>query len=274
MINRMTLAFAAVFVLTTSATTGAELRCDRFHVRAVRDGDQLTVSLDTDCPDFTVIMISVYRSYYQKGSTTAYVHSYFDERSTVGKWRRPRRISIAHSKWISALNAHRRKMNRMGLGYTVARIDEDLQVSMVLPVNQKDKRFGRRNENLVGKAMRIQSGLRTAESEVRIPYSLRDGSVGTRRLPGHAYSLELGQSYYLAKQTPLAQEMRPADPMAALKRMKYIPAGYAIKIIGRSKVYGTPWYKVIVKDRKGSHRGSGWINSTALLGQELELVRR
>ena len=217
-------------------------------------------------------MVSVSRTYYEKGSNTAYSHSYFDEKSTIGKWRKPRQISVAHSKWSSILEAHRKKMSRLGIGYTVARIDDDLKVSMVLPVNQKDKRFGRRNENLVGRAVRTE-GLRIVESEVRNHHPLRDTSVGSVRLPStEPYSLELNQSYRITKDTPLMPVLRPIDAMDALENVKYIPAGYVIEIVDISSALGNSWYEVVVRDRKGIPRGSGWVNSIALVGQAIHWV--
>lgn len=219
-------------------------------------------------------MVSVSRTYYEKGSDTAYAHSYFEEKSSVGKWRRPRQVSVAHSKWHSILGAHRKKMSRIGLGYTVSRIDDDLEVRMVLPINQRDKRFGKRNENLVGKAVQT-TGLRIAESEIRIPFPLSDRSLGTAQLPStDPYSLEPNQAYRIAKETPLMPVLQPTEPMVNIKNVKYIPAGYLIEIINTSAIHGNPWYEVVVRDGMGRRLGSGWVNCIALTGQNLEPVTR
>ena len=118
-------ALAAGYVLlATSVVGGEKIRCDEFDVRATLDGDRVTVSLNSDCPDFSEIMVSVSRTYYQKGSDTAYSHSYFHEKSTVGNWRQQKQVSVIHSKWINSLENHRKKMNRLGLGYAVDRVDD------------------------------------------------------------------------------------------------------------------------------------------------------
>ena len=156
------------FLLANSPVGAAEIRCDRFEVKAALDGTDLTVVLDTDCPDFAQIMVSVSRSYYQEGSDEEYARSYFEEKSTVEKCREPRHISVEHSEWTKNLEAHQRKMSRLGMGYTVQRIDDDLEVRIVLPVNQSDPRFGPRNENLVGVAV-SKEGLRIVESRVTLP---------------------------------------------------------------------------------------------------------
>lgn len=266
---------ATMFALVaTSIAAAEETRCDRFNVQSVLSGDELTISLDTDCPDFSEIMVSVSRTYYERGSNTPYSHAYFEEKSTVGKWRKPRLVSVAHSKWSDIVEADRKKMSRLGMGYTVGRVDDDLEVRMTLPINQKDGRFGRRNENLVGMAVNTE-GLRIIESEVRIPYPLGDASAGTAHLPSlDPYHLELKQFYRVAKETPLMPVLEPTDPMVALRDVKYISPGYAIEIISRSDVHGNPWYKVAVWDTQGNRRASGWINSLALIGQELEPVMR
>jgi hypothetical protein len=163
----------ASLLLANSPTGAAELRCDRFEVKAALDGSELTAFLDTDCPDFAEIMVSVSRSYYQDGSDEEYAHSYYTEKGTVGKWREPRRISVAHSEWARILEAHQKKMSRVGMGYNVERVEDELEMSIVLPVNQSDTRFGARNENLLGDAVK-QKGLRIVESRVTIPYPLSD----------------------------------------------------------------------------------------------------
>ena len=64
--------------------------CNRFEALAKRTGDTLTLSLDTDLPDFTDVMVSVSRAYYKRGSSVEYPLDYFQEKSSVGKWREPR----------------------------------------------------------------------------------------------------------------------------------------------------------------------------------------
>ncbi|MCH7937273.1 MAG: hypothetical protein IH994_09315 [Proteobacteria bacterium] len=261
-----------LMLLATSIASGAEIKCDKFDVMAELRGDQVWVSVDTDCPNFTGIMVGVSRVYYERGNDAAYSHSYLEEKSTVGSWRKPRQISVVHSKWNTMVKAHREKMSRLGMGYTVGRVDDDLEMSMVVPVNQKDRRFGKRNENLVGKAVRT-TGLRVIISEVKIRYPVH-ASAGQAHLPStDPYSLELKRAYRVSKETPLMSMLNPSDPMAALKQVKYIPAGYVIKILSASKMHGNPWYRVSVTNQNGISVGSGWVNSTALLGQELHAVK-
>lgn len=82
--------------------------------------------------------------------------------------------------------------------------------------------------------------------------------------------LEVGQTYILSKQTPLMPSHSPADPIAALQQMKQIPKGGVFKVLETFKKRGLPWYKVVVLDQRKKRIGTGWINSAALLGQELK----
>ena len=65
----------------------------------------------------------------------------------------------------------------------------------------------------------------------------------------------------------------PKDVFKALKHLKYIPVGAGIKVIQMFNKEGSIWYRVLVVNQKMKFLGSGWINSTALLGQELEILQ-
>ena len=218
-------------------------------------------------------MVSVFRIFYDKGDNNAYSRHYFQEKSTVGNWREQRRVSVAHSKWTANLKAHQKEMNRLGIGFAVDSIGDDIEVRMVVPINQKDKRFGDRNSKLVGKVVET-TGLRIIEDEIKIHYPIQDSSISRTSLPSlNPMSLELKQSYKLSDQTPLMSELNPDDPMAALGETKYMSSGLIIKIARISKLHSNPWYKVSVTNGAGTHLGIGWINSIALIGQDLEAIQ-
>lgn len=270
--SRIMLLLAGAIVCAANSAAAEALRCDTFEIQAALEADELVVSLDTDCPEFAQLMVSVSRSYYTRGDSMAYAHDYFQQKSTVGDWRQQNHISVAHSIWESALNAHREQMSRLGMGYVVDRISDDVEIRMVIPVNQEDERFGKRNENLVGRAVRT-TGLRVVEDEVHIRYPLGDVSLGKTHIPStDPNSLEIARAYRISRETPLMSELNPADPMKAISETHYIPEGYVIKILSASKMHGNPWYKVEVMNRVGVRVGSGWVNSIALLGQKLEAI--
>lgn len=254
----------------SQATQAEEIKCDLFEIKSKLQNDELLVSLNTDCPDYTGIMISVDRKYNEVGNPDAYSRYYFEESSTVGNWRRQRRISVTHAEWLAELKTFQRTMNRLGVGFTVDSISDDIEIRMVVHVNQKNVRFGDRNSNLVGKAVNT-TGLRIIDDEVSVNYPLQGTSGVKAVLPSlDPNSLDRNQSYRISRQTPLMSELNPADPLAAIAKTKYLSSGSIIRIMSISKKLGIPWYKVAVSNSSGSYVGTGWINSTALLGQNLE----
>ncbi len=124
----------------------AQVRCDQFDVVAELHGHTLTLSLDTDLPDETTLMVSVNRLYWQTGSEDAYSESYLSGRFTVGEWRRPRQVDVRDDAWQEALKDRQQLLARMGEPFTVRKIAADIEADFTVPVNQKDPRFGRRNE--------------------------------------------------------------------------------------------------------------------------------
>lgn len=85
-----------------------------------------------------------------------------------------------------------------------------------------------------------------------------------------ARSLSVSKNYRLSKETPLMPELEPANPIEAIGRMKKIPAGGLITIVKVTNKGNTPWYFVQAKASVSANSQSGWINSTALIGQSLE----
>jgi hypothetical protein len=51
--------------LSPSLALGQPFRCDRFEPKAVLEGDCLSISLDTDLPDSTVLVVTVSRSSWE-----------------------------------------------------------------------------------------------------------------------------------------------------------------------------------------------------------------
>jgi len=81
--------------------------------------------------------------------------------------------------------------------------------------------------------------------------------------------LRKGRAYTVSKETPLMPSHNPADPIAAIQQMKRIPAGGRFRIIGQIQKRNKPWYEVTAWDSKRKKIGRGWINSIALVGQDL-----
>jgi hypothetical protein len=285
---------AKVFVEETGMTyeekaskeASAQVVCNEFKLVIKVTNSTLELSVNTDLPDNTVVMVGVSRSYWERGNSDEYSVDYFSEKSTIGKWKLRQRISIDSEKWKTALRTKQEKMSRIGLGFDVASISDKITVSMVVPINQTDPMFGERNENLTGKAVIMASkGGRTitgkvvgpmyvVEDEIEINYPLDSAPVGRSPFPSlNPLELENGQAYIVSKQTPLMPSLNPADAMAAIQEMKRIPKGGVFEVLETVKKRNSPWYKVIAFNQRKQQIGTGWINSTALLGQELKAYK-
>ena len=271
MIHHSKLALLLILTVTFIARTAdAQVVCNKFKLVTKVKGSTLDLSVDTDLPDNTVVMVSVSRSYLEKGNPDTYSEDYFSEKSTVGKWKSRHRIFVDSEEWKSSLRTKQEKMSRLGLGFDVASISDKISVRMVVPINQPDSRFGKGNSKLTGKAIRT-TGLRVVEDEIEIDYPLDSPPVGKSPFPSlNPLELEIGQTYILSEQTPLMPSHSPVDPIAALQKMKQIPKGGVFKVLETFKKRGLPWYKVVVLDQRKKRIGTGWVNSAALLGQELK----
>lgn len=80
-------------------------------------------------------------------------------------------------------------------------------------------------------------------------------------------SLQVGQKFRLTKDTPLMPELEPADPIAAIERIRTLPPRTIIKVLTVSTKGSKPWYFVEARSRSKGLIGKGWVNSTALIGQ-------
>lgn len=168
--------------------------CDKFNLKATLDGQLLKVLFDTDLPDDTRLIVSVYRLLNIAYDQEEFSVDYFNERGTVGQWRDGKTLLLDENKWLSRLEdlkarwlilevAKQRTISIYGgippgweeelnKTYEVDKISDTIEVSMVVPINQSNPRFGYRNENLVGKAVSTED-LRVVEGEVQINYPLK-----------------------------------------------------------------------------------------------------
>lgn len=95
----------------------------------------------------------------------------------------------------------------------------------------------------------------------------RANKTADKQYPPNTYSFRIGQVLQLSRETPLIPEFEPADPMAALQRMRRLPPGTSIKVLRVTIKGQTPWYFVEAKSPYKTSLGSGWINGLALIGQ-------
>jgi len=262
-----------LFILIYSPSY-AQVTCNVFDIQYKLTDKNLSVSLNTDLPDDTVLRISVSRSYWEKGTSEEYSIDYFSEKTTVNEWRKEHDILLDNSKWKADLENKQKELASLELGFDVDKISDNVSVRAIVPMNQPSSKFGdNKNSKLTGEKVNTSSlgtvGLHTVEDEVAILYPL-EGGISKKSKFGDPLSLKLGETYSVSKMTPLMPELSPSDPMESLENVKYIQEGGLIKIILIRKKDNQPWYKVEVINNN-QVIGEGWINSTALIEQHLRI---
>jgi len=85
-------------------------------------------------------------------------------------------------------------------------------------------------------------------------------------------SLKLNTTFSISRKTPLMPQFEPSDPLAALNDIKYLQPECRIRILSIKNKYNFPWYEVQAINKEGKSIGKGWINSTALVGQNIRIV--
>lgn len=258
---------------TPYLVSGQTIICDRFDPKAALQASKLTVSLDTDLPDSTQLMVSISRSYWAGTPSQEYPLDYLEARATVGEWRKPRVVNVDHAPWRRKLDDRVGVLAAAGAPHKVARIDSNLTISFTVPINQADPRFGRGNRNLAGKRVST-TGLRVVRARVKVQHPFNAAEQPRPAEFDRPRYLRSGINYRLSRETPLVSERHPADPLRAVALIRSLPAGAIITILSmdRSDV-SNPWYHVKAASASGADFGSGWVNSDALIGQEIRLVR-
>ncbi|MGI9230024.1 MAG: hypothetical protein ACR2P9_09230 [Gammaproteobacteria bacterium] len=264
--NLLIFMLTMAIVWTWSSPSVANIVCDEFEIKHQVSGDELNLSLLTDLPDDMVVMVSVYRTYRNKDNPeTDYLIDYFDEKSTAGQWRIPKRILIGSQQFTALVNKKQKELSRLGLWPGIASIADDITISMVVPINKL----------LTGKATeahRIGTG-RIVYREIKIRFPLNDDANNVNSLPSlDPNNLDVGAMYVVSKKTPLMPSHSPTDSFKTIAEMVYIPKGGIIKILDtwRDPKIQRRWYKVEVLKRNGQSLGAGWVNSVALIGQNLK----
>lgn len=238
-----------------SSSPAEKIVCDKFNLRATLDGQLLKLSVDTDLPDDTKLMVWVYRILNIAYDQEEFSLHYLNESGTVGQWRGGKTVVLDNYKlllqledlkarWHIIESANQDFMSdysnsrippewkgELKKTYEVDKISDTIEVSIVVPI-QSNQRFGYKNENLVGKALSTKD-LRIVEDEVQVhcplKYPLKKSPPG-RSSPDEKLELK--------------GEALPSELMDKLKD-KPIKGNY--RIIERN-AYKTHW---LVYDTKG-----------------------
>ena len=98
--------------------------------------------------------------------------TYFDEDSTVEKWREVHSVSLARENWNEDFKAEKMKWIDAGILLDEKSVSDKITVSIGVSANQPDPIFGENNENLGGKAVTKVIFFWVVEKEIEIDYPL------------------------------------------------------------------------------------------------------
>lgn len=228
-----------------------------FNIDHSLHGNTMNISLKTDLPDDIKVTLSVSRSYWEKGNSSEYSVDYMSEQSTIGNWKKEHKILINNEKWKSDLASKQQELSAVGLGFDVDRVSDSIEIYAVVPYSN-DPYPNFKEKKLV-------------KDEIKI-YLPIGRTVAKESVYANYQSLEQGKTYSISKTTPLMQEFESSDAMAAIDKMKELISGNRITILSIKEKNSNPWYEVNVTDKKRNKIGEGWINSTALIGQEIRVI--
>lgn len=84
-------------------------------------------------------------------------------------------------------------------------------------------------------------------------------------------NLIIGKTYIVPKKTPIMPYHTPDEDFEYIKKIKYLMLGGALTVTAHYDKESTRWYEVTVTDTQTRQITKGWVNSMALLGQQLQL---
>lgn len=131
-------------------TEAPKITCDTFDIITDLKGSLLTVSVKTDLPPETQLIIVIERIYHEKDNDKSQGVEYFNDKSTVGTYEHPQSIPVDNEVWFNKLKAHVQRMTLENKGSYYDSIDNYIQVRIAVPTSQESPKFGKQNENLVG----------------------------------------------------------------------------------------------------------------------------
>ncbi len=167
------------------AELGAEapkITCDTFEILTDLKGALLNVSVKTDLPPETQIIIAIERIYHEKDNDKSQGVEYFNEKSTVGTYELPQSIPVDNEVWFDKLKAHIQHMTLMNKGGYYDSIDNQILVRITVPTSQESPQFGKKNENLVGlEVIEDKYNDKYIQKEITLVYPLDEKKLGIRK---------------------------------------------------------------------------------------------
>lgn len=149
------------------------VRADKFEVSTNLKDQKIEITLDTDLPDDTDLMFYIARTYYKLGKPKSpYNYDYISKKMHVSDWKTPQTFTLDNDVWKSGLKAFQDKLAPATMGFELDRIDDKIEVYLVVPSSQDNPAFGDRNSKLSGKAVIEEDGWKGIRKTVFIPYPL------------------------------------------------------------------------------------------------------
>lgn len=241
-----------------------------------QNGSSISFSLDTDLPNNTTIMVGIERIYTIKNSDEIRLIQYFSKRKKVKELKTPETIILNHKKWKKELNDRKDLFMRIGEPFDVDKIEDQVEVSFVLPVNQDNPAFGKFNKNLIGDIVENDERLKIIRKEKRYNIPLDSKAVqklSERSSNLHASGLETGTLYQNNKNLYFYTNYVAGDILQTSQSRKTLPKNSFFKVLNKSNENDVIWYKVKLSDNAGETFKTGWVNSEHLQWQQLKVYK-
>ena len=252
-------------------STGEQIRCDQFVIRAERVSDHLEVWIETDLPDTTEVYMTAYRSFFAKDShesagALVYYSNPTDGSETVGRWRNRVRIPIDDTNARTDIEKQMQYEAVKSRPSALDRVEPSIGLMAGLLASQKDPRF---EAGLTGRAVEeMAPGVYTVNHRTEVDWAFAGSwEIGPF---GNPEDLKPGTTYVLERETMLMpyHELRgtgSADEIAGqIASAQALPAGTPFTVRQRlEKTKNNVWYEVNAIER------TGWINGVALTAQVL-----
>jgi hypothetical protein len=241
--------------------------------------NKVIINVKTNFPDGTNMSLSIYRIFYTKGDTTSYIGELGDEDFSVINGNFEMSLIINDTEWY---NKRQRLIKDLPNDFSpIAKISNKITIDVLYtpavpqPANVLEV-LGTRGEFVTGEGSEhFGTGTLGRLTLFRVSKKLSFPMEGrVKKSPEYTnyQSLKVNATYAISKETPLMPEFEPSDPLAAMNNVKYLQSGSRIRILSIKTKYNSPWYEVQAKSKTGEGIGKGWINSTALIGQDILVI--
>ena len=172
----------------TISSVNSKVFCNRFNINTILKGKELEFWLNTDLPDNTLVMVSVSRRYWIKGSLGTYSGSYYGKSIFVYELRKPVTVILDDKQWRRQVEEKHKQIDPSGEPLQVSKISNEVELKLVVPINQDNSAFGPRNVNLEGTMVTAEQGFKIIRKEKMfiIPFGkaisarARERNVATR----------------------------------------------------------------------------------------------